>query len=600
MATTSDEVFNLLKHELYECIVISEEFMGDDTFKLVTEIKKKYDYPIILTTRKTHSELSDITYTSGVDEVLNSIQKPGKLAVLASSIKKNVEKWRSDYLYHQLLDKNIDAIVIIDEEKIVFANNQASNIMGLDDPTKLVGYNVLDILIGEDLNEIRQLLEDVSSGKLSDYKFDSQIRTFDTEIKDIEIYSTGINYKGKRACIAYCRDITDRKITERSLSENKQLLETFMDSAPESFYLYDSELRLIKINKRIYSRTKITEADYGKHIFELSPLLKQTDRLTIYRRVLKTGNPEIIEANMENETVGKRYYSIRVFKVLNGLGLIMTDITDQRNIQNALEQSEERYRTLVESSPNAISVLVDNKIVYVNKKRVELTGHKDKSELIGVDPIQQIAKDEVVKILDRLDDRNTGKPLSPVTEFKMKRKDGEFINVLDFTSNIIWEGKRGVLHILQDVTESRRIEAKLKRSEEQYRKLFEDSNDAVLLHTRTGEIKDVNMRACQMTGYCREQLLSMTTKDLLSSDIENLSTDGNEKVLKEGFARFTRKFKKADGSIIDVEVSSSVIDPAKDIIQGVIRDITEIIKYRDQPKGSSYSRYTAIRCKDST
>ena len=370
VATTSDEAFNLLKHELYECIVLSEEIKDEDAFKLVAEIKKKYDYPLILTTRKTHSEISEIAYTSGVDEVLNTIQQPGKLAILALSIRKNVEKMRSDYLYHQLLNKNIDAIVIIDVEKIVFANNQAFSIMGLEDPSKLLGHNVLDILIDEDPNEIRQLLEDVSSGKLSDYKFDSRIRTFDTEIKDIEIYSRGIIYKGRKSCIAYCRDITDRKIAERSLNENTQLLETFMDSAPESFYLYDSEFRLIKVNKRVYSRTKITEADYGKHIFELSPLLEQTDRLTVYRKVLKTGNPETLEAIMENETVGKRYYSIRIFKVLSGIGLIMTDITDQRSIQNELEQSEERYRTLVEDSPNAISVLVDTKIVYVNQKRV--------------------------------------------------------------------------------------------------------------------------------------------------------------------------------------------------------------------------------------
>jgi len=68
--------------------------MGEDAFKLVVEIKKKYDNPLILTTRKTHAEISEIAYTYGVDEVLNSIQKPGKLAVLASSIRKNIEKWR--------------------------------------------------------------------------------------------------------------------------------------------------------------------------------------------------------------------------------------------------------------------------------------------------------------------------------------------------------------------------------------------------------------------------------------------------------------------------------------------------------------------------
>ena len=133
VATTKVEAFNLLKDELYECIVVSDEVEGDDTFRLVNNIKKKYAYPLILTSKKNHSDISDMAYRSGVDEILNSIQKQGKLAILASNIRKNVEGWRSDYLYNQLLNKNIDAIVIIDAERIVFANKQASEIMGIDD-----------------------------------------------------------------------------------------------------------------------------------------------------------------------------------------------------------------------------------------------------------------------------------------------------------------------------------------------------------------------------------------------------------------------------------------------------------------------------------
>jgi PAS domain S-box-containing protein len=111
--------------------------------------------------------------------------------------------------------------------------------------------------------------------------------------------------------------------------------------------------------------------------------------------------------------------------------------------------------------------------------------------------------------------------------------------------------------------------------EEQYRRFFEQSNDAVFIHTLDGDILDVNSQACKMLGYAREQLLSMPIPALHPEEALPGSRQAFQITREKGAARFESRFKKADGKIIDVEISSSVIDHEKGTAQGIIRDITE-------------------------
>jgi PAS domain S-box-containing protein len=111
--------------------------------------------------------------------------------------------------------------------------------------------------------------------------------------------------------------------------------------------------------------------------------------------------------------------------------------------------------------------------------------------------------------------------------------------------------------------------------EKQYRRFFEQSNDAVFIHTLDGDILNVNSQACKMLGYAREQLLSMPIPALHPEEALPGSRQAFQITREKGAVRFESRFKKADGKIIDVEISSSVIDHEKGTVQGIVRDITE-------------------------
>jgi len=130
--------------------------------------------------------------------------------------------------------------------------------------------------------------------------------------------------------------------------------------------------------------------------------------------------------------------------------------------------------------------------------------------------------------------------------------------------------------ILQlEVNMRRATEQELAESEERYRKLFDESNDAVFIYDLKGKILDVNPKACEMLGYTYDELLSIPVTELHSEETLSDSMRAFEDTLKKGSARFESQFKKADGTLIDVDISSKIVDHDKMVVQGIVRDITE-------------------------
>jgi PAS domain S-box-containing protein len=127
------------------------------------------------------------------------------------------------------------------------------------------------------------------------------------------------------------------------------------------------------------------------------------------------------------------------------------------------------------------------------------------------------------------------------------------------------------------IEEKQQAEEALRKSEERFRKLFEQSNDAIFIH-QTGRIVDVNQRACEMLGYNKEQFLTMEIADLypqegFTESSKKISTPQGLNSIES--ILFETQFKKADGTVVAVEISSGIINREKKIIQGIARDITE-------------------------
>lgn len=129
--------------------------------------------------------------------------------------------------------------------------------------------------------------------------------------------------------------------------------------------------------------------------------------------------------------------------------------------------------------------------------------------------------------------------------------------------------------LIEEQARRRQTEAELRASEERFRRLFEQSNDAILIHDLDGHIMDANGRACEMLCYSHKQLLSMDIPALYPEEALSASEEAFQTMRQEGSVRFESQFKRADAAIVDVEISSRVVDPQAGLVQGIARNITE-------------------------
>jgi len=117
-------------------------------------------------------------------------------------------------------------------------------------------------------------------------------------------------------------------------------------------------------------------------------------------------------------------------------------------------------------------------------------------------------------------------------------------------------------------------EKMIKHSEIRYKRLFEESNDAIFIHDTNGKILDVNHKASEMLGYKRVELLSMRISELHPKNKQQKMADSLKRLIENNTSRYESRYIKRDKTTIIVDVSSSVINQEKNIIQKIVRDIT--------------------------
>lgn len=132
-----------------------------------------------------------------------------------------------------------------------------------------------------------------------------------------------------------------------------------------------------------------------------------------------------------------------------------------------------------------------------------------------------------------------------------------------------------------ELTESK---AKLVKSEKKYKRLFEQSNDGIIIRTVDGEIIDTNEQICRMLKRSREDLLKTKISELENADTVKKQENRLKKLIDEESIRYETSLKCADDKIITVDVSSKLIDSENEIIQEIFRDITQKKRIADEIK----------------
>jgi len=212
---------------------------------------------------------------------------------------------------------------------------------------------------------------------------------------------------------------------------------------------------------------------------------------------------------------------------------LFKEIVERKHAEDALKESEERYRTLVETSPDAVTVTdLEGRITYVSPQTLELHGFK-RSELVGRSSLDLIAPEDREMAIINLQ-RTLKEGVVRRLEYTLLKKDGtRFIGALDAAVIKDAYGKpKAFIATARDITERKRAEEEIRKSEERYRSLVETLPDVIFSLSEDGTFTSLNSAFEKITGWSRAEWLGKSFAPLIHPDDLSLAMESFQKTLR--------------------------------------------------------------------
>ena len=547
---------------------------------------------------------------SVVKRVVEQLEVERRLSETELKLKESEEQ------YHDLIEFANVGIIAVENDTIVQINKRAEEIYGYS-KEELISQS-LDILILEKhQKKYREILNAIlKSGKAKKMIFEEEGRRKDGSSFPLEI-SFSLSHRGENTLtiIAVVRDITDRKQAEKDLRETKDYLDNIIESSLDSIVVSDGVGNVIKVNKSFMDLLGYTKEEIiGKHVMELSITEKGIYEETT-GEIVTIGEEFFADAKkMTYEKLFKEgmitnwqtYYLSRERKIIpieqnivylyneegnmTGAVGVIRDITERKKVEKEIREAKEFLENLIKTSSDAI-VVTDHQgnITLVNDAMEMIAGYS-RNELVGKHVSTLRPPDEEARNnIDIKHDEFFKNGRLHRNENIWQRKDGQHIFV---ESNLsILRDKNGetvgAVGFNRDITERIKYGEALKISEEKYRSVVENANDAICSTNEEGIILSFNKKAEEIFGYASDEIVGKSFLITLPPDQREKHQKWLEKygVTKSFLTREPLEVKllKKNGQEIFTEITYSMIEVGgTKIIYCIVRDVTERKKMEQQ------------------
>lgn len=369
------------------------------------------------------------------------------------------------------------------------------------------------------------------------------------------------------------------------LRKSEERYKTLVENAIFGVFLHDGK-EILYLNKRAeeitgYSRDEINSME---DMFDM--IVSEEREMVVDRGARRIAGEEI--PSVYDRRVRRKDGSIAEIQLQNtpttlgGRNVIMVtanDVTDRVTAEEAVLASEERYRVLVETSPNAVFIAnLHGEILFANRKSSDLAGMPPE-ELIGKNIDDFLAPEEAEKVdqefkAARQAGRGIAKRLTRVIADGVERYFEASASVIDEPGQ-----ETRVMVIANDVTERELAQRRLRESEERYRAIVEATRDVIVMINRGGEILYVNPEVERAFKYKADEATGRHVFGFIHPDDRERVAEAIANAFRRGIANqnFTAKCLAGDGSLVHVEVNSGLVGwPGEDAVEiMVIRDVTE-------------------------
>jgi len=305
-------------------------------------------------------------------------------------------------------------------------------------------------------------------------------------------------------------DITERKKAEEALKESEKTLRAFFDAVHEGMLLTDREGTVILINEVSARRMgkAVTEL-VGTHLYDNLPRDLARYRKEHHEKVIATAGPVYFQDNWSGRSFEHHYYPVFDEQGnVSAIAIFARDVTERKRWLETLEESEERYRTVVEHSRDGIAIIGGGVHIYVNQRFLDMFGFESAQEVIGKTHSLMVHPDDLERVNGINRKRQNGEIVPSTYEFKGIRKHGTVLFIEVSATRVMYKGSYDSLVFLRDVTDRKRAEEALHSSEQaleaerdKLRRISENAPFGLVLIDNGGRFTYVNPKFLELFGF---------------------------------------------------------------------------------------------------
>jgi PAS domain S-box-containing protein len=516
----------------------------------------------------------------------------------------------SDQLFRSLTENSFAGVFIVQYGKYRYINTSAIAYAGYA-AEELIGQDSHIIVHPDDREMVKVKAREMLQGRDSTpYEF-RMITKQGTFRSIIQIVSP-IQYHGKPAILGNAIDITERKQAEERLRESERRLADIIDFLPDATLAIDRQGKVIAWNRAIEEMTGVKTHDMlGKGDYEyalpfygvrrpiLLDLVLKPDRKmekSYYSILEKKKDLLIVETWVPFLKWRKAFLWAKASPLYDSKGDIVgaiesiRDITERKQLEELLKMSEETYRQLFTTVPDAIFMFdADTRqFIDANESALKLYGYsRDEFLMMTLTDVtaEPEESDKVVK-------KTMAARMDRVPLRYHRKKDKTVFPVEASTSMIDLGGRKVICVVIRDITDRKRAEEAVRESGERHRTLFESTANPILVIDTEGNYINGNNSALRFFQCTQDELLSKNILDFMPPDKKQQVIDIQKPLWKSGGSVETEYHIHGNVKFMELTVTPTTWQ-GKNVILGIGKDITK----RKQAEGVLEKREMELEAK---
>ncbi|MBM3703119.1 MAG: PAS domain S-box protein [Actinobacteria bacterium] len=571
-----------------------------DGIEVIEQIKKHFNPPVIyITAHADDKTMERAKLTEHYSYMVKPIgDKELKFAIDMALFKHKVnQKLKESEQQLRLITDNMSDIVgqFDNEGFFQYISPSVKTVLGYE-PETLIGRSLFEFLHPDDVKKVNYNFKKASTTSLP-RRLETRFRTADGDYIWLETVANPLfDEKNHRNGVIFSsRDITERKRIEEQLSAALIYNRGLIEVSPDPLIIISPDGKITDVNEATEKLTGLGRDDLlGKDFSEY--FTDPEKAIEGYRRALSDGFFDNYSLQVFNQSGKATEVLLNGIVFKNETGEIQGVFATARDITE-LKKSEEKYRTIVENINDVIFTLdIKGNFTYISPTIVRISGYKA-DEIINQNFSNFVHPDDLSGLQASLERTLSGQ--KEPYEFRVLDKDGAIVYVRTSSQLFMKDGRIfGLSGVMTDITERQKAISALKKSEEKYKNIFENTSTSTLIIEEDNIISLVNHEFEKLSGYSKEEIEGKRswTEFVVKDYLERMKEYHRLRRIDPNAApqSYESQLIDREGNIKNIIITVSIIPGTKKSLVSLL-DLTAQKKAEDKLKESLKEKEILLR-----